>query len=742
MVKTLGGKFGIAAVILSFFILKGHSQFSFEPDTSIPVSIDGNQLDLPWAGGLNSGQYQVMDLNNDNRDDLVIFDRTSGKILTYVNIENSRYEYDSDYEHFFPEDVSNWIVLADYDCDGKKDLFTNALLGMKIYRNVSDDLPAWELVADPLFTQGSSSRINLQINESDIPAINDLDGDGDLDILVFNFFAGGTIDHHLNRSMEKYGICDSLDFQRVDRNWGKFEECNCGDYAFGETCAEKNGSRSARVNHAGGKALLAFDNDGDGDKDILFGDEECTDLVYFGNQGTAEAAMMLDFNDNYPNTQNRISFPFFPAGYYEDVNFDGIKDLIVAPNTADNLGDLINFKNSSWLYTNSGSDSNPQFTFAGNDFIQNESLDLGENAYPLFLDFDSDGDSDLILSSKGFTRGDDFFATLFLFENVGSVTAPAFALIDEDYLNFSSLKLKNLQLFLADYNRDNQPDIIFTGSAEGNNLTKDVFFLPNNAAGQNAFSFDLNQAQQMAFSASNKDNLFFIDVDGDQFLDILLGKPTGAITYYRNNTSNEFAVENETFFNIGNDIFKRTPSINAFDLNGDNRLELIITDGSGKINIYEDFLNHIDNPSAPFESVVMNKLKESTVASRFGRQSWTGFADLNNDRLAEMIVGNVQGGVQLLINKSQRKIGGDNGDDLTLVVYPNPITDDKTLKVESSQPAELALFNVLGQKISDLGAVSSNQILPIDVSTLPNGLYLLMAQNTSGKNTERLLIQK
>ncbi|MDN5216512.1 T9SS type A sorting domain-containing protein [Fulvivirgaceae bacterium BMA12] len=742
MVKTLGGKFGIAAVILSFFILKGHSQFSFEPDTSIPVSIDGNQLDLPWAGGLNSGQYQVMDLNNDNRDDLVIFDRTSGKILTYINIENNRYEYDSDYEHFFPEDVSNWMVLADYDCDGKKDIFTNALLGMKIYRNVSDDLPAWEVVADPLFTQGSSSRINLQVNESDIPAINDLDGDGDLDILVFNFFAGGTIDHHLNRSMEKYGICDSLDFQRVDRNWGRFAECNCGDYAFGETCAEKNGSRAARVNHAGGKALLAFDNDGDEDKDILFGDEECTDLVYFENHGTADAALMLDFNDNYPNTQDRISFPFFPAGYYEDVNFDGVKDLIVAPNTADNLGDLINFKNSSWLYLNSGSDSNPQFTFAGNDFIQNESLDLGENAYPLFLDFDSDGDSDLILSSKGFTRGDDFFATLFLFENVGNVTAPSFALIDEDYLNFSSLKLKNLQLFLADYDLDNQPDIIYTGSAEGDNLTKDVFFLPNNATGQNAFSFDLNQAQKIAFSTSNKDNLFFIDIDGDRYLDILLGKPTGAIVYYRNNASNEFVVENETFFNIGNDIFKRTPSINAFDLNGDNRLELIITNGSGKINIYEDFLNNIDNPSAPFESVVVNKLKESTVASRFGRQSWTGFADLNNDRLPEMIVGNVQGGVQLLLNKSQKKTDGDNGSNLTLVVYPNPVTDEKTLKIESNQPAELTLFNVLGQKISDLGAVNTNQILPVDISTLPNGLYLLMAKNTSGKNTERLLIQK
>ena len=742
MVKIQGGKFGITFLILSFLILKGHSQFLFEPDYTIPVTVGGNELGLPWAGGLNAGQYQIMDLNNDNRDDLVIFDRTSGKILTYVNVENSRYEYNSDYEHFFPEDVSNWMVLADYDCDGKKDIFTNALLGMKIYRNISDDLPAWEVVADPLFTQGTSSRINLQVNESDIPAINDIDGDGDLDILVFNFFAGGTIDHHLNRSMEKYGICDSLDFQRVDRNWGKFEECNCGNYAFGETCAEKNGSRSARVNHAGGKALLALDNDADGDKDILFGDEECTDLVYFENQGTADAAAMLDFDDNYPNIQNPVSFPFFPAGYYEDVNFDGVKDLIVAPNTADNLGDLINFKNSSWLYLNSGSNNNPQFTFEDNDFIQNESLDFGENAYPLFLDFDGDGDSDLILGSKGFIRGEEFFATLFLFENVGSATSPAFELIDEDYLNFSSLKLKNLQLFLADYNQDNQIDLLYTGSAQGNNLTKEIFYLRNNATNQNTFSFDINQAEKISFSTGNKDNLYFIDIDGDRFPDILLGKPNGAIEYYRNNTLNEFLLKDETFFNIGNDIFKRTPSINAFDLNGDNLLELIITDGSGRINIYEDFLNNIDNPSEPFESVVVNNLNESTVTSRFGKQSWTSFADLNSDRLPEMMVGSVQGGVQLLLNKSQKKIAGNDGESLALVIYPNPATEDNTLKIESNQPAELTLFNVLGQKISELGAIGINQVLPVDISTLPNGLYLLKAQSTSGKNTERLLIQK
>ena len=181
------------------------------------------------------------------------------------------------------------------------------------------------------------------------------------------------------------------------------------------------------------------------------------------------------------------------------------------------------------------------------------------------------------------------------------------------------------------------PDLLFTGSEEGNNTTKGVFYLPNTASTANTFEFDLNQAESIPFSARINDNLYFVDVDNDGFPDILLGKPTGAIEYYRNNRSNEFILENETFFNIDNDIFRRNPSINTFDLNGDNLPELIVTDGTGNISIYEDFRRNLENPAPPSESVVFNMLSETATNARLGRSSWTAFADLNNDRLADMV---------------------------------------------------------------------------------------------------------
>ena len=61
-----------------------HAQFTYVMEESIPVKLTDNKiLAMPWAGGLNAAQYNTMDLNLDGKDDLVLFDRTADKVITF-----------------------------------------------------------------------------------------------------------------------------------------------------------------------------------------------------------------------------------------------------------------------------------------------------------------------------------------------------------------------------------------------------------------------------------------------------------------------------------------------------------------------------------------------------------------------------------------------------------------------------------------------------------------------------------
>ena len=198
--------------------------------------------------GLNSGQYGTIDLNGDGMDDLAIFDRTTGKISTFIS-DGFSYQYQPEYEYFFPANLNSWMLLADYDCDGKKDIFSNTTFGLKVYRNTTAEQLSFELQEDPLQTESGGLLINLQVGSSDLPSISDVDGDGDLDILVFRFATGNSIEYHQNQSVENTGSCGQLQYSLITNSWGNFKECECGEYAFGEDC----GALGGRQQHAGGK---------------------------------------------------------------------------------------------------------------------------------------------------------------------------------------------------------------------------------------------------------------------------------------------------------------------------------------------------------------------------------------------------------------------------------------------------------------------------------------------------------
>ncbi len=82
-------------------------QFQFL-SSQIPVASLDLEFQMPWAGGLNSIQYNNLDLNFDGNNDLVLFDRSANKLPTFL-WESSHYVSAGNMKSYFPK-----ILLAGY----------------------------------------------------------------------------------------------------------------------------------------------------------------------------------------------------------------------------------------------------------------------------------------------------------------------------------------------------------------------------------------------------------------------------------------------------------------------------------------------------------------------------------------------------------------------------------------------------------------------------------------------------
>jgi hypothetical protein len=704
------------------------AQFHYLLDTTTQVRVaNGVALRNPWAGGLNAGQYSRIDLNGNGEEDLVVFDRTTQRIMTFLRQGNS-WQHTPFYESFFPRQVRNWMLLRDYDGDGKKDLFTQSVFGMAAYKNISvpGGPPQWELVADPIITK-IFSNTGLQMNSGDIPALIDVDGDGDLDVLVYFFTGTGGINWHKNMSMERYGHAGILEFERVTETWGNFYECICDQFGFGEPCPTNPGER---LQHIAGKSLLVEDFSGDGQLDVVMSEEECLRLYYLENQGTSTEALMTGFTANFPTAQNPAYLYVFPAAFYEDVDFDGKKDLIIAPNVASNINNSVNFKASSYWYKNIGTASQPQFSFVQNNFLQDQMLEFGESAMPAFIDIDNDGDLDMLVTSAGEAGIFGTFSRISLYENIGSSTSPEFQLITSDWLNLSSLNLRQLKIQVADINGDNRPDILMTGSQNfqfGNHL----FYLLNGSAG--VPSFNANQVEQVILNLLPTDYPFYYDITGNGRLDLLVGKEIGSLVLYENTGSYgspQFTLSNSSFMGLGPSTLRRHLTLAVADLDGDGRPDMVTGEQGGILRFYSDFRASLAAPPEPAMGTLHNPLKDQPDTMNLGGRIRPVPANLYGSRQPALMVGTYQGGLRLLRNTEEVPTTR-----VSLRIYPNPVGKNtgKYVYVITNRNLYIDVIATNGKTMSTNIPIPGNSHHPVDISSLPEGLYVVRAHD--GRST-------
>lgn len=226
-------------VLVSFLIQSAMAQVpQFEQIKNIPFEKNGKTYATPWLGGFNAPVITSGDLDNDGIDDLAILERGEEKVYTFKNGGTPGqvdYTYDPDLAAGFPEVVTNMMALKDFNCDGVPDLFTYTPIGgagIGAYiGHYENNILHFDLYINRLYDTGG---LQIYMDGSKLPTFGDVNGDGDIDILVFEQL-GSNIGYYENQQIEQ-GNCDTLIFKKKTNCWGEFCECstdgNLVNYSF------------------------------------------------------------------------------------------------------------------------------------------------------------------------------------------------------------------------------------------------------------------------------------------------------------------------------------------------------------------------------------------------------------------------------------------------------------------------------------------------------------------------------
>lgn len=548
----------------------------------------GDTLTNAWSGGLHAPQFSTMDLTGDNRDELVIFDRMDGRILVFER-EGALWFYRPDLSRYFPQ-VHHWMLLRDYDGDGDKDLFTATPVGsnIRLWRNISSagSPPLWQLAYDTLRSTYYGYTTSLYSGYIDLPGITDVDGDGDMDFLVYEVL-GTLIEWHRNQAIELLGRSDTLILEMASSCWGHVYENY--DYTTNQFFFSSYfcgpGQLPQRVQHSGG-SLLPIQLNGDTLIDLIVGDFGPPYLIAGYNTGTRTVAHIdpATAQAPYPPAHPAV-MPDFPAAFYEDGNGDGVPDLIVTNN--DGLSGMDRY--SVWLHPNIGRVDSPSWAPPLVGWLHNTMIDIGTGAHPTLTDLNADGYPDLILSCRQTYQPSGPTARAWLF--LGS--AQGFVLADSNWLNLPQYSNLTAPIFtVGDIDADQRLDLIM-GTSTGN-LWRWEETSPNTR------SFQL--ISQSFLSVSSEAAPLLYDTDNDNDPDLIVGTRNGRLSLFINQNGSfqlltDFLGQIEVRDTLSSLLGFARPAILTLPGNGPL---LLVGNMTGFLRLYQPDWG---NPTAPWTSV-------------------------------------------------------------------------------------------------------------------------------------------
>lgn len=425
----------------------------------------------------------------------------------------------------------------------------------------------------------------------------DLDGDGDLDMLVGN--SNGQINYFRNNGSSKV-----------------FEFSNQGLITNGAGATIDIGSYAAPY---------AYDIDGDQDLDLLV-----------GNSGGNVYILENTGNTQEPSWENNGILKL-AGGANLDVGSYATPKAFALGN--DNDWDLIvgNSNGNVAVYENTGSLSSPAWVDNGD--IQDNTgalVDVGSYAVPLFIDHDGDGDKDLYVGESG--------GRVILLENQGTDQSPIW--VNQSYLADSVGNLINVGSYAT-------PTIASTSGNEKydfwiGNSNGQILWYQQNANAPLAWQLKSNPFNTI--DVGSYASPARVDYDDNGIWDLVVGNSDGNLQLINN-----LGIDDAPIFRPG-DILKdvlgdvidsgnyASPAFTDLDNDGDD--DLVIGNGNGQLLYYVNTGSAATSEWTP-QGFIGNS---SGSAYDIGSYSSPFFFDWDHDGDEDIVAGNSNGNLYLIRN--------------------------------------------------------------------------------------------